>query len=859
MIAQTLIISLLQNTAILISAVLLYDYLWVQGEVMRKWYGKFMAGLLVALIGYLLMLTPWMIQPGLFFDTRSILLAITGFLIGPVPTLIAMALLSILRLVMGGPGQWMGLIVIISSGLIGILWRLPKRFKRQPAHWSTLFLLGLSVHVVMLLSTFLLPKPMIWPIIRHMILPLILLYPSGTMLLGLIMQRRVENWGYRKMLIESRAMYSSLVNNIPAGVFRKKQDGRFDYVNDLFCTLKGLTEEEIVGKTPSELAAYEKQKEASGGYHKPPVQRTLAVSGSEHHEWIMRHSMPIVVEEAYPHENGQVDYFQVVKTPILDADGKVIGSQGMQFDITQHKRTEEALLAEQYLLNTFMDNTPDVIYFKDRESRIIRHNKAYANSLGSIDERSLVGKTDFDFFTHEHAKKAFNDEQAIMLTGRPLINIEEKETWKDGRQTWAITSKFPLIDKKGSVVGTFGVSKEITSQKKLEQELTMAKLKAEESDRLKTAFLHNISHEIRTPMNAIMGFTGFLSDAGIDSNQKSHFIEVIQQSSHQLLSIIDDIVRIATIEAGQEKLSENEVNLNYLMRFEQDQFTSKANEKALKFECTIGLDDKRSVILADETKLQQVVSNLLVNAFKFTQSGSVLFGYELKQGFLEFYIKDTGIGIPEPMHESIFNRFSQVESSISRQYGGSGLGLSICKAYVELHGGKIWVKSASGKGSTFLFTIPYKPATATKNELDAVDKLDVLLTTQNEAGHQLDFTILVAEDEELNFMMVREMLKRLNVNVLRAVNGQEAVEMAKEHAIDLVLMDLKMPVMDGYEATRLIKAFNPSLTIVALTAYSSETDKEKALSCGCSDVIIKPINRENLYNRLDTYISNRQK
>lgn len=856
MIAQTLFISLLQNAAILISAVLLYDYLWVQGEVMRKWYGKFLAGILIALIGYLLMLTPWIIQPGLFFDTRSILLAISGFMIGPIPTLIAMALLSTLRLVMGGPGQLMGIALIISSGLIGILWRLPKRLNRQSDRGLSLFLLGLCVHLVMLSTTLLLPKPMIWPTIRHMVLPLILLYPSGTMLLGLIMQRRVESWGYRKMLIESKALYASLVNNIPAGVFRKTRDGRFDYVNDLFCKLKGLSQEEIVGKSPKELALYEEQKEKEGGYQKPPVQRTLGTIGTEHHEWIIRHGMPIVVEESYPHDNGQVDYFQVVKTPILDADGNVIGSQGMQFDITQHKRTEEALLAEQYLLNTFMDNTPDVIYFKDRESRIIRHNKAYVTLLGSFDEHTMIGKTDFDFFTAEHAKKAFDDEQAIMRTGRPMINIEEMETWKDGRKTWVITSKFPLTDKKGTVVGTFGVSKDITSIKTLEQELTGAKLKAEESDRLKTAFLHNISHEIRTPMNAIMGFTGFLSDPGIDENQKTHFIDVIQQSSHQLLSIIDDIVRIATIEAGQEKMSQNEVNLNHLMQFELDQFSSRSKEKALELGCSMGLDDNRSVIIADETKLRQVLSNLLVNAFKFTQSGSVDFGYQLKQGSIEFFVKDTGIGIPESMKESIFNRFSQVESSISRQYGGSGLGLSICKAYVELHGGKIWVESIPEKGSTFLFTIPYKPTTYSGNESVSVVSQEPSAIQVN-PGENLDFTILVAEDEDLNFMMVREMLKRLKVKVLRASNGQEAVDSAKENQVDLVLMDLKMPVMDGYEATRLIKEFKPTLTIIALTAYSLESDKEKALNSGCSDVIVKPINRENLYRRLEEYMSHR--
>ena len=240
-------------------------------------------------------------------------------------------------------------------------------------------------------------------------------------------------------------------------MFRKTRDGQFDYVNELFCKLKGLSEEEIVGKSPKSWLCMKNRKKREAAKTSRAAYNGLP--GTEHHEWIMRHGMPIVVEESYPHDNGQVDYFQVVKTPIMDADGNVIGSQGMQFDITQHKRTEEALLAEQYLLNTFMDNTPDVIYFKDRESRIIRHNKAFLTLLGSAEEHSVIGKTDFDFFTAEHAKKAFDDEQTIMRTGRPLINIEEMETWKDGRRTWVITSKFPLTDKKGAVVVRLGCRK----------------------------------------------------------------------------------------------------------------------------------------------------------------------------------------------------------------------------------------------------------------------------------------------------------------------------------------------------------------------------------------------------------------
>ena len=844
---QALFISLLQNTAILISAVLLYDYFWIKGDVTKRWYDKVLAGLSISLIGSLLMLTPWSASDGLFFDTRSILLSISGVFIGPLPTIIASLLLALYRFILGGPGVWMGVTVILTAGGLGIAWGLFIRRRTKRIGWQQLLLLGLNVHVVMLLCTLLLPSALFLPTLKVMVFPILIIYPLGSTLMGLVMLRRNENWGYRQKLVESKALYTSLVNHMPAGVFRKTKDGRYVYVNQRFCELKGLTEEEILGKDPQELAAYEAQKDKSGGYLTEPVQRTMVKQGTDHHEWILRHGMPIVVEEAYTHRDGHVDYFQVVKTPILDPQGNVIGSQGMQFDITQHKRTEEALLAEQYLLNAFMDNTPDLVYFKDAESRIIRFNKAYLRAQRATDERAILGKTDFDFFTAEHAKEAFEDEQSIMRTGEPLINIEEKETWQDGRVTWSLTSKFPSRNKEGVINGTFGVSRDITAQKMLEQELIAAKLKAEESDRLKTAFLHNISHEIRTPMNAIMGFSGFLSDPDMSEEQKTHFAQVIQQSSQQLLSIIDDIVRIATIEAGQEKLNENELHLNNLLVFLREQFAAKAGVKNLSFEMMPGLDDDRSLIIADETKLMQILSNLLENAIKFTREGQVLVGYTLKHGQLEFFVKDTGIGIPESMHETIFNRFSQVESSISRQFGGSGLGLSISKAYVDLQGGKIWVESEPGEGSSFYFTLPYRHVSHANNRTDVSP-----ITLQTEEGQGTTF--LVAEDEDLNFMLVRELLRKFEVKIIRAVNGAEAVEIARTTKVDMVLMDLKMPVMDGFEATRTIKSFLPDLPIVALTAYSLEADRERAIQSGCADVIVKPINREYLYERLNAYL-----
>jgi PAS domain S-box-containing protein len=640
MLTDTLLIHLMQNIAILLSSVLLFDIL-TRGNLSRKWYYQVLGGIFVALIGVLLMLTPFNMAPGIYFDSRSLLLAVSGLFLGFIPTVIATVLLIICRILLGGNGVLMGVGVIFSSALIGMLWGKyrPKMPFKKP--WLEFLVLGLVVHLVMMACILFLPQENRTSTFRQLVFPLLILYPLGTMLMGLIIQRYVTYWGYKKELEDSKALYTSLVKNIPAGIFRKSKDGRYTFVNEPFCRRHGLSEAEIIGKTPQELLNYRlsKQQDASDTF--TLQQQEMALQGMDHHEWIIRHGMPIMIEETYPAKDGTI-YLQVVKPPIFDARGRVTGSQGIQFDITQLRQTEEALLEEQYLLNAFMDNTPDKIYFKDLESRFTRVNKAQALFLNGGNMSGIIGKTDFDFFSDEHARQAFDDEQTIIRTGNPIINVVQKETWPDGGVTWANSSKFPLRNKDGVIIGTFGVSRDITEQKQLEDDLVAAKEKAEESDRLKTAFLHNISHEIRTPMNAIMGFTQFLNDPSIDQEEKAHYARIVLQSSTQLLSIIDDIVRIATIEARQEQLNESEINLNSLMQFVYDQFRSKAEQLGLLFTFETGVADPVFEIVADETKLLQILDNLLANAFKFTPAGSIRIGYQFKKSFIEFYVEDTG-------------------------------------------------------------------------------------------------------------------------------------------------------------------------------------------------------------------------
>jgi signal transduction histidine kinase/ActR/RegA family two-component response regulator len=398
-----------------------------------------------------------------------------------------------------------------------------------------------------------------------------------------------------------------------------------------------------------------------------------------------------------------------------------------------------------------------------------------------------------------------------------------------------------------------------TERKNEKLKIIADKERAEKSDRIKNDFISNLSHEIRTPMNGILGFTKFLNDPNLSDIKRKHYVNIIQSSGNQLMRTMDDLLEFSKLGTKQVKAIEKEVCLNDFLLELFTVFDVKAKENKIPLYLRKGLNDKESTILIDESKLNNVLGNLLENALKFTKEGFIEFGYNIVDSKLEIYVKDTGDGIKPKRQKSVFERFSKEEEESTKNIGGLGLGLWIARENTNLLEGKITLKSKKHKGSTFFVTLPYKPTlrnldiiTSTPNSKEEEEQQE----QQQEEDHRCN--ILIAEDEEINFMFLEILLKNqidLNCNIIHAKNGAEAVEICqKNREIDFVLMDLKMPVMDGFEAIKLIKQFRPELPIVAQTAFSSTEDKERVFAAGFNDFLSKPISKEALSD-----VINRQK
>jgi two-component system, sensor histidine kinase and response regulator len=509
----------------------------------------------------------------------------------------------------------------------------------------------------------------------------------------------------------------------------------------------------------------------------------------------------------------------------------------------------ELSLLYENLLNALMEHIPDILYFKDCQSRFVRINRTAADWFGLSDPALAIGKTDFDLFTVDHAQPAFDDEQEIIRTGRPMLHKEEKETWTDGRTTWVDTSKLPLRDHNGHIIGTFGISRNITDRKIAEASLRAAKDAAVAASRAKSEFVANMSHEIRTPMNAILGMAELLLDTPLNRTQRE-YAETILESGESLLSLLNDILDFSKIEAGKVELDPAPFDVRESIGATMKSLAVRAHRKSLElaYHVTPAVPE---VLVADFGRLRQVLVNLVGNAIKFTEQGEVVLRLDVARAtlagpLLHFEVSDTGIGIPADRLEKIFEEFEQVDKSTTRRYGGTGLGLTIASRLVELMGGKIRVQSDVGRGTTFSFELAL-PAASDATVAVRRPSADVLRGIR----------VLIVDDNATNRRILDDLLHSWQMEAV-AVGSAPAALQELEQALQagrpyrLLLSDVHMPDMDGFDLAQSVRqrADLQDTIIMMLTSGVRPEDANRCRELQVAAHLSKPIKQSELLDAI---------
>jgi len=494
------------------------------------------------------------------------------------------------------------------------------------------------------------------------------------------------------------------------------------------------------------------------------------------------------------------------------------------------------------MLKHALDVFNDGVYWMDSDNKFIYVNEAGGKSLG-YDATELLGK--YLREVNPTTTTETLDDLWNKLRTDGTFTAETVHNRHDGTQ-FNVEIRTTYFKYEGKEYN-YGFARDITERKRTEEELIKAKEKAEESDRLKTAFLANMSHEIRTPMNGILGFAELLKEPNLSGEEQREYIRIIEKSGARMLNIINDIIDISKIEAGLMKVNMNESNINSQIDYIYTFFKPEIEIRGMKLIRKNSLPDNEVIIKTDREKLFAILTNLVKNAIKYSEKGTIEFGYEKKDQYLEFYVKDSGIGIKKERLTAIFERFVQEDISDVKARQGAGLGLTITKSYVEMLGGEIWVESEIGVGSTFYFTIPFEKSE--DNEL-----IHWKRSIKNQKGYVANLKILIVEDDEISERFITKGVKIFGKEILKAKTGDQAIETCRNNSdIDLILMDIQLPILGGYEAVQKIRQFNKDVVIIAQTAYGLVGDREKAINAGCNDYLSKPIDRSELHSMIKKY------
>jgi PAS domain S-box-containing protein len=537
--------------------------------------------------------------------------------------------------------------------------------------------------------------------------------------------------------------------------------------------------------------------------------------------------------------------------PLKDEKGRTRGIIGIFDDCTHISDIEDKLRQSDKHYKELVKRLPEVVFETDREGNLLFTNDKAYDIFEYTEEDFIRGLNIFQCLHLRDQERARSNMTAV-LEGQPSPGNEYTAVSKSGKLLPVLIYSTP-VEKNGQISGLRGLLVTISRLKETESALEKAKDKAEQSDKLKSAFLANISHEIRTPMNGILGFAELLKAPDNTTEEREEYINIIQNNGNQLLSLINDIIDVAKIESGQVALHKKRFDLNAFMSELYHSFQKQYADqlKQIDFKLLPESPQQPVRIYTDPARIQQILSNLLVNAFKYTPGGSVKFGYKLnylvnKKSYIQFFVADTGIGIDKKDFTAIFERFGQINKTGNNQTG-TGLGLTISKNLVHLMGGRIWLDSIKGKGSTFYFIIPGEP-----HESEVEDLKEKETTLESGSSYK---TILIVEDDIINQQYLQKLLGRNNINLISTNTGEKAIEIVSANpSIDLILMDIRLPGINGYETTKAIRHISSQIPIIAQTAYAMHNDHSKSLLMGCDDYISKPIDQNVLFAKLNDYL-----
>jgi PAS domain S-box-containing protein len=542
-------------------------------------------------------------------------------------------------------------------------------------------------------------------------------------------------------------------------------------------------------------------------------------------------------------KDGSIIYLQTLTCPVSYTGRPA--RMAVPFDVTEYKRVEQELAKERSLFDALMDNIPDTIYFQDTEGRFIRINKAQARLLGIADPNDALGKTDFDYFPPEVAQRFHESEKKLLQSGNLILDHVQSAVTPDGQPIWFSATEAPLYDDQGRIIGLVGISRDITGRKLVEAELERAKEDAEKANQAKSEFLANMSHEIRTPMNGIIGMTELALDTPLNTDQRE-YLTMVKDSADALLTLINDILDFSKIEAGKLTMDETDFNVQDILANTLRSLAVRASQKNLEliWSAKPGVPEN---VRGDAGRIRQVMMNLVGNAIKFTERGEVAATVRVKDRrehdtLLQFSVRDTGMGIAPEKQKTIFEAFTQADNSMTRRFGGTGLGLTISSRLVEMMGGKIWLESEPGKGSTFHFTA--RLGLSKTRPLDSIPK---------EVDSLQGLNVLVVDDNATNRKILMAMLRHWSMEPVAVSSGDEGLEALRTansvgKPFPLVLLDAQMPGMDGFSLVDQIK-LDPRLTgatIMMLTSAGRRGDAARCRELGIAVYLIKPIRQSEL-------------